>query len=619
MIVEFEGQRHEFPDNFSQEQISAALKQIGFKAPPARSIGQLTGDVALSVGQGATAGWADEALAAGQTALGMGKPTYEENRADWSARTKEIPPQIRIPGEVVGAVGASMAVAPIAGPAAVATGLAKVPAWLRYAGVGTLTGAAYGGGEAEPGQRLEGAGKGATMGAATGLGIPAIGKTGREVYGAFAPSANVTADLSRAMTRDKDTPQAFLQRFKDAQATRPGIATPADVGGPNMQGLVERIAQTPGAGLSTIQPTLTARQHGQLGRISNDLRQLTGTSQSATQAIADTMAQRATTAKPNYDAAMNFNARAVPEIEQAWRQVTNTGWGQSILNSKELRNNLQTEYGIKDVANAPLMVLIDAWKKQADAVVSKAIQDGNGNVARIAGGMRDNMVSVVDRHNPAYAKARDVWAGEERYIQAVKEGQEILNTKIDGEKLSAGISAMSNVEQEAYRIGAVGAIVGKMGNDPAKLGDMTKYLRSPGMREKIAAIMPDQASRDAWTKRLDFEVGSSELVGRSLGNSATARRTAQREDANSIVGDLVMDAFSGSPPITLMRSMIGIVPSKVRDTLRSRSDDILAELLTDPQSMQALIKAMERVSARGQPRSGLRTNTAINAATAAQE
>lgn len=579
--------------------------------PPSRTAGQLAGDVGMSMANGATFGFAGEGMAAGQTALGMGKPTYGENLADWQAREKEIPLGIKIPGEVAGGALATMAAAPVAGPAAAATGIAKIPAWLRYAGMGTLGGAAYGAGDAEPGQRLEGAGKGAAIGLAAGPAVASLGKTGREVYGAFAPQSNVTADLSRALTRDKDTPQALLQRFQDAQSIRPGVANALDVAGPNLSGLGERVANTPGAGLSVMAPALTGRQQGQLGRISSDLRGLTGTTQSATQAISDTMAQRAKAAGPLYDAAMNFNARNSPEIVNEFQRATSTGWGKSILNSQELKNNLQTEYGIKDVADAPLMVLIDAFKKQADAVVGQAIKKENGNMARIVGDMRDNLVKTVDQYNPAYAKARDAWSGDARYIDAINEGKSIFSTKVDAESLTAGLGAMGAADQEAYRIGAVGAIIGKMGNDPSKMGDMTKYLRSPEMRAKVAALMPDQAARDAWTQRLNFEITSSEVVGKSLGNSATARRLAQRDDADSIVGDLVMDAFAGSPPVSLVKRMIGLVPTNIRDTLRSKSDHILAELLTDPQSMQGLVRAMDRVSQRGTPPSVLRTNTAI--------
>jgi hypothetical protein len=48
----------------------------------------------------------------------------------------------------------------------------------------------------------------------------------------------------------------------------------------------------------------------------------------------------------------------------------------------------------------------------------------------------------------------------------------------------------------------VSAIRGKMGSDPARMADMTKYLRSPELRAKIASIMPTDEARRAWTQRL---------------------------------------------------------------------------------------------------------------------
>jgi len=126
-------------------------------------------------------------------------------------------------------------------------------------------------------------------------------------------------------------------------------------------------------------------------------------------------------------------------------------------------------------------------------------------------------------------------------------------------------------------------------------------------------LMPTPEARQTWQQRLDFEISSSELTGRSLGNSATARRQAERQDADGIVGDLVMDAFSGTPPVSLLRRAVGAIPRTVRDTLRSRSDAVLAELLTDPQSMQGLQQAMQRVGRQGPP-SVLRNPAAIRGA-----
>jgi hypothetical protein len=74
---------------------------------------------------------------------------------------------------------------------------------------------------------------------------------------------------------------------------------PADAGGENVRGLVERVAQTPGAGRTIIKPALTERQQDQMGRFVGDLRELTGTERTAYQAVDQTLASRAKAATPS--------------------------------------------------------------------------------------------------------------------------------------------------------------------------------------------------------------------------------------------------------------------------------------------------------------------------------
>lgn len=569
---------------------------VDYTAPSkSRSPLQYVDDVVRSIANGVTFGWADELAAKGNELIGSG--SYGDNLKAEKARSGEISPYIKYPGEIGGAVAGAVAAAPVTGAASIISGASKLPAVLRGAGVGATTGALYGAGEADPGERTAGAVKGGLIGAPIGAATPYVIRGGQTLVNEiFSPQKNVAADLGRAIMRDETTPQALLQQVDDLSRSRPGVATLADVGGENVRGLVERVAQTPGAGRTQIVPALTSRQRGQMSRLTTDLRSLTGTQTSAFKAIQETMEERANTAKPLYDAAMNFNAREVPEIVQAWQRVTSTGWGKHVLSSPDLKKTLQTEYGIDDIANAPLMVLADAWKKGADDLISDAIKSGGNNKARVLQGMRDDLVGVLDKHNQAYAKARDAWAGPSRYLQAIEEGRNILSTKVSADELAAALKAMPASEREGFKIGAISSIVGKMGNDPAKMADLTKYLRSPENQAKIAALMPDDAARAEFQKRLQFEIGSSELTSRALGNSATARRLAEQKDAENLMGDLILGAIGQTPPMGLIQRMVGGVSAKVRDTFRSRSDAVLADLLTNPNAMPGMQKALSRVT-----------------------
>jgi hypothetical protein len=426
---------------------------------------------------------------------------------------------------------------------------------------------------------------------AAGVGNVA-GRIGAGVRNALLPQTGAATDVARAVARDELTAAQLAQRAAETQAIRPG-ATLADVGGENVRGLVERVAQTPGAGRTIVTPFLSARQTGQRMRLASDLETLTGTTQTAVEAIDQTMTERASAAKPIYDIAFDFNARRVPEIVDAWERETSTGYGRSILLNPNFRRTLQTEYGIRDPAQAPLMVQIDAWKKIADDQIADAIRSGQGNKARVLTGMRERMLDVVDEANPAYAQARAAWAGPSKYLDAIESGKGILSRSRSAQEVTRDFARLGESEQEAYRIGAVSAIVARMGEDPAKFADMTKFLRSPAMREKVAALMPTAAAREKWERILSFEISSSELTGRALGGSATARRLAERDEAASLVGDLVLDAVTGASGVGLLKRLATGAPRWLRDKLRQRTDAAVARMLTDP-SMAGLPNVAQR-------------------------
>jgi len=432
------------------------------------------------------------------------------------------------------------------------------------------------------------------------------------------------------------TPEQLEAAINQAQATRPGVATLADVGGENMRGLVERVAQTPGAGRSVVVPALTERQQGQMARISTDLQTLTGTRQSAHQAINETMEQRAQAAAPLYERAYADGEQAIwsPVLERlsssptvraamqgavrVWKDhAVADGYGAMNPGAMVDRGG-QLSFLNGQIPAFPNLQFWDYTKRMIDDRISAAVRAGQGQKVRTLSILNQNLRDELDRIVPSYREARSAWEGPSRYLDAITEGRNIFSTQVSAEELAGGISAMTPVEREGYVTGAISAIIGKMGNDAAKLGDMTKYLRSPEMRAKIAALMPTPEARQAWADRLNFEVRSSEMTGRALGNSATARRLAEKQDAENILGDLIKEAFMGSPPVGLLRRAVMAVPQRIRDTMRSRSDQILAELMTDPSSMTRLREIIDRVGSQAAPPSPLRRAAAIRGATSTE-
>jgi hypothetical protein len=418
--------------------------------------------------------------------------------------------------------------------------------------------------------------------------------------GGLTSKTTARADIGRALARDEMTPA------EAAQAKVPGRdPVLADVGGENTRGLMERVAQTPGAGRTIVTPFLMERQQQQASRIAGDLSELTGSHRTAFQAVNETVAERAKAAAPLYSAALEAGDREVfspglerltasPTIQAAmhgavriWRDnAVADGFGAMNPGAMVERGGLLS-FKNGQVPVFPNLQFWDYTKRLIDDRISIAKRSGQNQKVRTLTQLAQQLRGELDAVVPEYAAARAAWSGPSAYLDAIEVGRDILSRNVSAEEFAANFHALEDVEKEAVREGAVSSIVGRMGTDPAKLGDMTKYLRSPEMRKKIVAIMPTPEAAQKWEKLLAFETQSSEMTGQALKGSATARRLAEMQDAKSIMGDLVMDAFSSSPVGLLRRLTIGTA-KKIRDTVRSRTDKEIARIMTSPAALQSL-------------------------------
>jgi hypothetical protein len=549
-------------------------------------LGRLHQQFQRAAAQGATLGWAPEIVARGQELVGRG--SYEENLERTRAELAAIPGAIRYPSEAVGAAATGIASAPLTGSLAAATGASRLPWIARAIGAGAGTGALFGAGEAPPGQRLQGAAEGALVGG--GLAIPTAGlgalgsKALQGAAGYFAPETAAEAEIARAMARDVASPegrQEVAQQLAAARTGRPGAATLLDIGGENITGLGERIAATPGAGRAQLIPTLTAWQREQRTRIADDLRDALGTTQSATATVDDMIASQAANARPLYRIAQDFQAERVPEVAAAFQDATRSGYGRAAVNSRAFRQLLESEYGVERASDAPLMAQIDAFKRTLDDNIGAAIRVGRGNEARVMTNLKKDLLATVDQYNPAYAQARQAFAGPAAVMDALEQGKGIY--RISSEELPGILAGMTDSERQAFRDGAFTQIVGRIGDDPAKLPDLTKYVRSPAMREKIGMLIQDPALKARWEQAiLPFEMRRSEYIGRITGGSPTARRRGERKDADDLVLDLLADGVLHGSPMGLLSRALSGTRTWLKERLRPKIDKAVAAKLIDP-------------------------------------
>src|SRR5215472_12134216 len=432
---------------------------------------------------------------------------------------------------------------------------------------------------------------GAAAGMGAGLGIHGIGRAWLSQKG----NVEVAQQrLMRAFERDGVTPDDVLWQLQRVKQVRPD-ATLMDVAGPEVRNVLEMIAQSPG-GRGVVEPVLTARQRGQASRLVNDLTGATGTRQSAFQALEQATEARKTAARPLYQQAYADGDRAIwsdelerlsssSAVKQAMQSAVRNWRDQAIADGYGAMNpgalaerGGQLRFLAGKVPVFPNLQFWDYVKNSLDQAYKRSVRESGPTKesARLATFL-SQLRGELDREVPTYAAARGQWAGQSAYIDAINEGKSILNKNITAEELSAAWQGMSQGEREGYRIGAVSSIINQIRSNPAKAPDFTRVMRSPEMRDKLSLLMPSGEAMARFNRALDYEVRSSEIVGQSLGNSATFRRLAAAQDAENLIGELVTTAMHGVPGFwTGMRQGAQYINRR----LRTHSDRELAKLLT---------------------------------------
>lgn len=532
---------------------------------------------AQAVGQGATLGFSDE-ITAGAGALydrvtgassDMGKAydqRLEAERAELG-RFKEEHPIASTALELGGAVA----------PALLTGGMAAAPslgsAMVRGAAMGAGAGAAYGFGTGEgAADRAENALAGIPLGAVAGAAAPVAVNAGRAIYGALrgaSPERAAETGVSKirqALERDEMTPDDLANRYREAAKVRgPGQVTLADVGGENVKGLAEDVMNSPNAARSAARDMLTTRQQKQLDRITGDLRGLGGAPREAADVASEVMKRRSGDARQLYDTAYQFDVAQSPEVAKTVRALMDTPDGQRAWKYAErLAKNRGEEIDFSSVIEGkqvPSMKMLDYWKNGLDQVIDEHTATdmiGRRKTDRVGASVQNikqRFLEIVDQANPDYKAARNAFAGESSYLNALEDGASLFSERAD--ELALKFSRMTESEQAAYRVGAINAIVDKMAHKRGKAPDFTAVLDSPDIRRKLAILLPE-GERDAFMARLGIEEQMSETARRATGNSATARRMAEAENVSD--SDVVEDG---------MRAVVNGVPG-LREILFNR-------------------------------------------------
>lgn len=607
----------------TKEQVWAAYQtQLAGKASAPQekpvSLRQLAG----AAMQGLTFGFGDELSAAAGAAAGMANPfkpgspfdyfKYRDQlRADQKAFEKDHP---------VAALGAN-----IVGslPTMLIPGLnmargAKLTETAGRAVVsGVATGALAGAGAAEGGpvERGIGALKGAGAGFLVGGTIPTATRVGKAVAqrtaDAFADSAlgqwigklpgvqppggnRGVEKVAQALQKDGLSPlQAAMRADELAVGGKPAVM--ADAGRTSTLRLGRDVINAGPAGTADVVEQLATRADEAGSRITNDLVATTGLRGDAQQVATALMQQRAAAAAPLYARAYTAGARPVndpiilgmlrlPEFQQAVR----AGYKLAAVEGVNIPAVRDTQ---GRTVRVPTLQVLDYVKRGLDDILYSGKRTGTigRGMLRALETRRQEFLSRLDQLYPDYAKARAVYAGDTRMLEAVEAGREFARmAPVD---IRAELAQLSSpAEREHFLIGAVDSLKQAIGNSP----DGSDVVRRVfGVREKrqiLESLFPSKEAFRDFANRLTAEKRMRMTLDATRGNSTTAQQSVG-------LADLADDEMLSMIPQLATGNYMGVagrLMNRSRGNLGANAEAALPILFGDPRNaLEKLVRARQ--------------------------
>jgi hypothetical protein len=550
------------------EEASAILE-----APAPKSMSAAEGTLETLL-QGATIGGSDELQAAAGATFDVLKnkadatfapervrgqaPTswsdaYTGRQADIDQRYRQFSkdhPYVTLAGNLLGGMGPAKLLSPLM-PAASAPLLTKGGAGLA---TGTVLGAGAGALSAPPGQRTEGAKTGAIGGAAFGFGAPLFsagvraggrklsdvtGVTGfmkKASGGRYAPVPKSTQQAYQALLDDGYTPETAAARLKEMGP----YAVIADLGA-NTRGLGSTVSQVPGPHKQKYERQLTTRAADALDRLLAPLNRAIGPKDGAYATKDGLIEIYQKQASPAYDAAyrqgvtntpgMVKRLETSPTLRSAWAKVRNV-----------VRPDVEASGGV--VSKGGGGPSLDEWqliKEEIDDRIGQAVLAGKLKTAGRLTNLKNAMLGDIDKQNPLYRDARQIFAGAKETENAIDLGM-TMDRMPPGE-MQRKLSTMSQAEKAAAALGFKQTLENKLG-EVLMTGDATRKFFNPNMRRRLELLMGKKEA----AKFLKVAEAEREMAKtyKDMYGSQTFERSAIAESlGGSDISDVVADVSTG--------------------------------------------------------------------------
>jgi hypothetical protein len=526
--------------------------------------------------QGATMGFADEAIAAASTPLEMIRrgtlnpvKGYEFAKAQEDAALDEardrqgiLGAAAELGGGVMGGLGVAGGVqrAPEAASAAgrfaqtMLGGLRGPGNVASRIGAGIGSGAVYGGvagvGEGSGLEdRLTKGAQGAAIGGVLGGGLQGIAEVAKPTLGfvsaSIDPKGFAQRQLARGISESGKDARDIVREVAEAQRAGQPFSV-ADAMGNAGQRQLSVVARNPGEGRTMAVDFLDGRQAGQGRRIANMLSEGLDATKSAAQARTEMEAARKAGANVNYGAARDA-AGAVdpsgaiakadeflsPGVSGMMSPRANIADDSVESAVRRARSYLTDGKSVLTDFNAALRA-----KQELDAMIEGARPTTQRQLIPIRNALDDALAAT----SQPYANARNTFREQSKAIDAIDTGRN-MSMRGRTEDTIPAFQAMNPDQQAAARIGYADPIIERMQGGAMGVNKAREFTSDAARAELPAFAVPGRA--DPMIRGLGRENTMFETRAQALGGSRTADNLSDNA-AMGVSPEIISNLLSGN-------------------------------------------------------------------------
>lgn len=539
-IINFEGEQHRFPDDFSQADIAKALRSLDTQKEEVRQRqepGSVIRGIPILGAYEPQMGAAVSAAAQPFTGVGEKGSTwrerYEANRKKYMAESEQFAQQHPITEAVGQGIGGTLALGGFgaaAGPARL-MGMARGLSLPQMVARGSLSqGAISAADTAARGGDIGDIDRSAAIGAGTGMLGPLAGagvgrlaawttdRVGRIVRNIRRPEEAAAMDVTRAVAEGQAATrpeERGLRPHELTAAARLGLPVRTiDLAGASGRRLAQHAAALSPEADTTIRNVVEPRFQQQQQQMSDWLRGRFGHPDADAQARALNQVKRVENG-PNYERAFADGDFDLSTMDHELQRLSGLGTVQAAMKKavqtvrdEEIRSGYGAFHQTPQIRPGsggaftrgrggmpgPTFPNLRFWDAVRQELSDAGWRAGRGtNEYRRLMGDAMRLNERLDALVPSYKTARETAAGFKGYENALEAGRGMVGKNIDPREMRRRLNDMGPVARQLFGEGYADAFIQRVQNN---YNFLNRFTRSTAERERLATALGPQFARD---------------------------------------------------------------------------------------------------------------------------